>query len=94
LVSDASHPSKPSDSEARDLLLSQWQTWQSAAENVTRAWNNCLAAEGGERDQQYRCSIRTLDVEDQEAAELERMINPNARQRTGHDCIAANTDSL
>jgi hypothetical protein len=87
LVSDASHASTPSDSEARDLLLRQWQTWR-AADNVTRAWTQFLAADGRERERLHRCYIGTLDVEDRAAAELERMINPYARQRTGHDTPA------
>jgi len=71
--------SDPAGSEAGKRQSQQWDTWRCAAQKVTRAWNEWLAAGSRERPELYRCYVCALVEEAQAAAELEHTVCTNAQ---------------
>jgi len=55
---DVSHPSNPAEQVERSCAT-QWCCWRRAARAVTRAWNECLAAEGRERAELWQLLSRS-----------------------------------
>jgi hypothetical protein len=73
--------------ESREPL--EWRAWRRAARRVTRAWNEWLAADGGERAERYRRYIVALVEEERAAIELARAINLAAQTTVASGCIDA-----
>lgn len=67
------------------------QDWRRSAQQVTRAWNAWIAAEGRERSsgetddgrERYRAFVSALAEEERAAAEIERMLRPAESSVTG-----------
>jgi hypothetical protein len=67
----------------------EWWAWRRAARRVTRAWNEWLAADAGERAERYRRYIFALVEEERAAIELARAINLAAQTTVASGCIDA-----
>jgi hypothetical protein len=88
-----SHTSGPAGNDAGRGQSQQWDSWWHAAQKVTRAWNEWLAADRRERTELWRCYVSALDGEERAAAEVERQVNLAAKAHEQRDCIVptANT---
>jgi hypothetical protein len=73
--------------ESREPL--EWWAWRRAARRVTRAWNEWLAADDGERADRYRRYIFALVEEEHAAIELARALNLAAQTTVASGCIDA-----
>ena len=73
--------------ESREPL--EWRAWRRAARRVTRAWNEWLAADDGERADRYRRYIFALVEEERAASELARTINVAAPTTGASGCVDA-----
>jgi hypothetical protein len=70
-----SHRSDPAPGRMAGPEFVQWRAWRCAAQKATRAWNEWLAADRGERPALYRCFVSALAEEEQTAIELEQAVN-------------------
>ena len=77
--------------ESREPL--EWREWRRAARRLTRAWNEWLAADAGERADRDRRYIFALVEEEQTAIELARAINLAAQTTGASGCIDATAGS-
>jgi hypothetical protein len=73
--------------ESRQPL--EWRAWRRAARRVTRAWNEWLAADDGERADRYRRYVVALVEEEQAAIELARAIKFAVQTTGASGCIDA-----
>jgi hypothetical protein len=72
-----SHPGNPIGSAA-ERWPQQWHAWRCAAQNVTRAWNEWLAASCRERAELYHRYLCALIEEERAAVELQRAVSLDA----------------
>lgn len=70
----ASHPSARVATEAQTRRSLEWRSWRRSAQNVTRLWNEWLAADDPVRDECYRRYLSALVEEERAAASLERRV--------------------
>ena len=81
-TNDASHPSDLARDEVGKGQSRPWHAWRRSAQNVTRTWNEWLAADRRDDADFYRRYTSALDQEERDAAEIERMVS---RATTGQD---------
>ena len=87
---------RPSD-PPNDLGAGQprpWQAWRRAAQRVTRTWYECLAADSRDQAGHYRRYLAALEEEGLAAAEIERMVNPDATAQAASHRVPAGDHSL
>ena len=83
-----SPPSEPASDGREQLLLRQWQAWRLSAQNVTRRWNEWLAAGSPERAHRYDSYVFALADEERAAISLARTISPDANMSDSVACAA------
>lgn len=66
-----SPPGDPASDGHEQLPLGQWQAWRLSAQNVTRSWNEWLAAGSRQRDDLYDRYVCALAEEERAAIALE-----------------------
>ena len=64
----------PDASQPGERESGQWLAWRRSAQQVTRAWNEWLAADGRQRPAIYRRYLTALAEEERAAAEIERVV--------------------
>jgi hypothetical protein len=87
----ASRPSESVAQEDESRQPLEWRAWRRAARRVTRAWNEWLAADAGERADRYRRYVVALVEEEHAAIELAAASNLAAQttsERGGIDAAA------
>lgn len=71
---DTVRPGDPFASETAERASPQWDAWRRSAQDVTRAWNEWLAAHGREQPERYRRYASAVIGEERAAVQLERTI--------------------
>ena len=83
------HRSDPASRGVAEGQPEQWQTWRRAAQRVSRAWNEWLAADGRDRLELYRRYVGALAEEERAAAALERVLYGGQAQELSAGITAA-----
>jgi len=91
----ASQPSDPVGNEAVGQQSREWNAWRRSAQQVTRTWNEWLAADGRERDASYTRHISALTEEERAAAEIELSVKLDVEANHASVCTGptARTDA-
>ena len=74
-TNDASHPSNSAAAEVGKRQSRQWHAWRRSAQQVTRTWNEWLAADPCDDAEFYRRYTSALDQEERAAVEIDRMVS-------------------
>jgi hypothetical protein len=89
-----SHPSDPAPRQTAEAEVVPWRAWRCATQKTTRAWNEWLAAGGGERTELYRRYVCALTEEEQAAVAIERAVGRAATARHARDRASGSEHEL
>ena len=90
----ASQPSDPVGNEAVGQQSREWNAWRRSAQQVTRTWNEWLAADGRERPERYHRYVTALAEEEQAAVEVARGVSLDANARRARDRVSESDRGL